>query len=698
MTVEHLHFSTEMLRRLGEELNPHTDQGVLELVRNAYDADATECVVELINTQQAGGMVRVTDNGTGMTADSIRDGWLVLGKSEKVNVTRTGRKRIPIGNKGIGRLAALRLGRVAVLTTRPSEEPSREYRLSIDWTRFDRAKVVDEVPLTIESSARAPKTTSGTVVEVSNLRSRLSKPDVKRLARALILLADPFRDGDDASGGPADFRPVLRAQAFKELEQLVARGYRDEADYYLCAGLDKYGRAGAFVRSYDGEELFRASHQDISTEKGHPPYSAPAAAFELWWFLLSGANFSPRSVTLSEVREWLAEFGGVHLYHRGMRVSPYSDFDWLDMNLRRVRSPEHRPSTNNSIGRIAVIDESGQLQPKTDRMGFVEDVAFQDLRRFASDVLDWFADRMLKRREERRGSQKARAAKKVRRAQKMLKDVVESVPADAKEKVRKAIGEYERAKERETNTLREDLQLYRTLGTVGTTAAAFAHQSKNPLVHIASSAGTLEEAFVDAGPPKSQVFAGLAAGIRRNAESLLAFAKVTLGLLQHEKRRRGAVSLNASVNDIVSLLQPYIELSQASVLRDLKAEKDIVLASRAALESILTNLLINALKAFEKQPPRQRQIAIRTRNAREPGGKERPVVQLAVLDSGPGITGLSVEDIWLPGKTTPAEGTGLGLTIVRDVVVELGGRVAAVSRGELGGAEFLVQLPVRGGS
>src|SRR4051812_3992851 len=78
MTTERLHFSTEMLSRLGEELNPHTDQGILELVRNAYDADATKCVVELINAHRSGGGVRVSDDGDGMTADDIRDGWLVL--------------------------------------------------------------------------------------------------------------------------------------------------------------------------------------------------------------------------------------------------------------------------------------------------------------------------------------------------------------------------------------------------------------------------------------------------------------------------------------------------------------------------------------------------------------------------------------------------------------------------------------------
>ena len=110
VTTEHLHFSTQMLRRLGEELNPHTDQGILELVRNAYDADATECVVELINTQLVGGTVRISDDGEGLTAESIRTGWLVLGASEKVGIAETTRKRFPIGNKGIGRLAALRNG------------------------------------------------------------------------------------------------------------------------------------------------------------------------------------------------------------------------------------------------------------------------------------------------------------------------------------------------------------------------------------------------------------------------------------------------------------------------------------------------------------------------------------------------------------------------------------------------------------
>jgi C4-dicarboxylate-specific signal transduction histidine kinase len=217
-------------------------------------------------------------------------------------------------------------------------------------------------------------------------------------------------------------------------------------------------------------------------------------------------------------------------------------------------------------------------------------------------------------------------------------------------------------------------------------------------VYITSSAGTLEEALTDAKLNQSRTLAKLAAGIRGNAESLLAFSKVTLGLLQHEKRRRGTVSVHSSVRDTVSLLEPYIELRQVKIHLDLDAENDGVLASRAAIESIVTNLLINALKAFEKRQPGDRQISIRTSNVTERGKKDRPFVQLSMLDNGPGIIGLSVQDIWLPGKTTTDEGTGLGLTIVKDVTTELGGRVKAVAKGELGGAEFLIHLPVRGGA
>jgi signal transduction histidine kinase len=692
MSSEHLRFATEMLRRLGEELNPHPDQGILELVRNAYDAEATVCEVELVNAQSPGGIIRVADDGDGMGIADIRNGWLVIGRSPKTQLSRTKRKgRIPIGNKGIGRLAALRLGKQAILTTRPRDEPSAEYRLDLDWSKFDRAELVDEAPLKVIEARRQAGAGRGTVVEINGLWHPLRQTDVKRLARAMVLLADPFTDLDQHTRS-SGFRPVLKAQEFEDLEKLVARRYFDEAEFHLRAELDPTGKARASVWNYGGQEIYSGRHEDLCPGEDQPVYHAPPAVFDLWMYLLGKTDFSIRSVTLTEIRQWLGEFGGVHLYHRGMRVHPYSDYDWLDLNLRRVRSPELRPSTNTSIGRMAVIDPERQLKPKTDRVGFIEDETFQELRRFATDALEWFADRRLKDREKHRESEKIRTAQQVEQAKKSLETAVKTVPPSQRVEVEKAIDDYAKAKQQEQNNLREDLQLYRTMCTVGATAATFAHQAKSALAQISSSAAALWDSLKSDQPTlfDRQTLREIARGIRVSADSLLALSKVTLSLLEHEKRRRAAVSLHSAIQDVVALLEPHLTLRQVDVQQELSAGQFSVLASRAALESIVINLVLNSLQAFCRTGPGERRVLIRTRNVNK-------AIQLMVIDNGPGIEKLSVEDIWLPGKTITPEGTGLGLTIIKDIVTELGGSVQAVAHGELGGAEFIIELPVRGG-
>ncbi|MFN8951925.1 MAG: ATP-binding protein, partial [Aphanizomenon sp.] len=75
----HFKFSPKILQRLGEELVPNPDQGIIELVKNSYDADATECKIELVNISIIGGSIIISDNGMGMDKDTINEGWLVLG-------------------------------------------------------------------------------------------------------------------------------------------------------------------------------------------------------------------------------------------------------------------------------------------------------------------------------------------------------------------------------------------------------------------------------------------------------------------------------------------------------------------------------------------------------------------------------------------------------------------------------------------
>ena len=383
-------FATDILRRLGEELNPSPDQGLLELVKNSYDANARECVVELIDTNSAGGSVRISDDGDGMILDEIINGWLVLGKSSKNIRKLTRLKRIPAGNKGLGRLAALRMGEVAELFTRPRSERNLEHILKIDWSSFASADLVENVPLAISTESREARPENGTDIFIRDLRQRVGRWDVKRLARAMILLADPF--GEDESA----FKPRLISPEYSDLEKLVSQRYFTEADYHLSAKV-KNGKVSATVADPNGRVFFEAKHEEILRDESKGNYECPDATFDFWVFILSRTSFESHNVSLAQVKEWLGSFGGVHFYHNGLRVSPYGNpgHDWLDINLLRTRNPEERPGTNTSIGKVEVIDRKAILVQKTDRSGFIETEEFIDLRRFAMDALEWMARRRL---------------------------------------------------------------------------------------------------------------------------------------------------------------------------------------------------------------------------------------------------------------------------------------------------------------
>jgi C4-dicarboxylate-specific signal transduction histidine kinase len=100
-------------------------------------------------------------------------------------------------------------------------------------------------------------------------------------------------------------------------------------------------------------------------------------------------------------------------------------------------------------------------------------------------------------------------------------------------------------------------------------------------------------------------------------------------------------------------------------------------------------LINNSINAFEAEGTLNRKLEIESQVL---DGKWI----LTVADNGPGIEDISMNDIWLPGQTRRPNGTGLGLTIVRDAVHDLGGKASAIAHGELGGASFIVELPIIG--
>jgi signal transduction histidine kinase len=689
--MAHFKFSPQILARLGEELISSFEQSIIELVKNAYDADATECAIALTNTRQIGGSITISDNGSGMDAADISECWFLIGRSQKSIANLTPKYgRVPAGSKGLGRLAALRQGSRVYLASRPESEPGTEYYLHIDWQTLDNSDSVDEIEFAI--AQRTTNKGHGTDIIIENLHTELSDREVKKLARELILLSDPF-------GDPTGFTPTLFAPEFAELEERVNSAYFDAADFHLYAYLDTNGKAEFILRNPSGQIIVAANAEAIAKKYSKSQYPNMRVEFDFWAFVFERESFSTRRVTIEEVKKWLDTMGNVSLYHRGLRVRPYGDpeDDWLEINKLRGRTPMTRPATSTSIGKIVVEDPDELLIPKTDRLGFVDNEVFVQLKTFATDALRWMAEyrekEAAKISEFKRTTKKKQFSQNVEIARENLVQAIrEKVPTVSLPIVQDAYQELEIAIEKEYEAIREDIQLYRSLATVGTTSATFAHESAKRVTLLDKATNRIETQGMRALKQQyEKILAEPVETLRKALEAIKNFVKFPVHLLKRRKRRSEAVDIHDVIEESVDLFKPFLEEgSKITVEIQKNCQSPNIFGSVALLESILTNLLTNAGNAFFNTRGarlKDRKIIIRTENV---GDR----IAIRVMDNALGIKGLDVEDIWLPGITTNPDGTGLGLTIARDCAEDLGGEMSAIANGELGGAEFVVLLPV----
>ena len=149
------------------------------------------------------------------------------------------------------------------------------------------------------------------------------------------------------------------------------------------------------------------------------------------------------------------------------------------------------------------------------------------------------------------------------------------------------------------------------------------------------------------------------------------------------------VSEITNINDIVrealDLSSPMLRKKGIRVEAALADDLPSCNGDYRAIEQLVLNLVTNAAQALERREGEKR-IVISSR--KEGGG-----ILLSVADSGPGVAEPIREKIFTPFYTTKQGGTGLGLSISRKIVSDHGGTIK-VEAGRLGGAEFLIFLPV----
>jgi PAS domain S-box-containing protein len=226
------------------------------------------------------------------------------------------------------------------------------------------------------------------------------------------------------------------------------------------------------------------------------------------------------------------------------------------------------------------------------------------------------------------------------------------------------------------------------LATLGQLAAGVAHELNNPLTSITVYAEyLLKKAEARAAEGEDEGDGERLRKIADGARRIMAFTRDLVQYARPAGTRFDAVALDAVVRQALSLCEHVLEPTEIDLAVVLSPDLPPAAAVPGQLEQVVINLVTNAVQACG---PRGR---IEVRAARGDDGE----LAIAVADSGPGIAPTDRDRIFDPFYTTKTDGrgTGLGLSIVRNIVEQHGGRIR-VDDSELGGARFVVAVPIAG--
>jgi two-component system, NtrC family, sensor kinase len=205
------------------------------------------------------------------------------------------------------------------------------------------------------------------------------------------------------------------------------------------------------------------------------------------------------------------------------------------------------------------------------------------------------------------------------------------------------------------------------LATVGRMAAQIAHEVRNPLASIGLNAELLGDELAAGGEGKRLVTSiiGEVDRLTEITETYLRFARLPRPRLERE-------NLGALVASVVELARGELQQDGITLAVDIEPELPEIEADEAQLRQALINLLRNAREAMATPPagpaPARKQLDVQV--ARD-GGR----VMLRVRDSGPGIDGANLGKIFDPFFSTKERGTGLGLALVQQIVVDHGAQI-----------------------
>jgi C4-dicarboxylate-specific signal transduction histidine kinase len=246
-----------------------------------------------------------------------------------------------------------------------------------------------------------------------------------------------------------------------------------------------------------------------------------------------------------------------------------------------------------------------------------------------------------------------------------------------------------KASEEKLRQTEAELARVARLTMIGELIAAIAHEMNQPLAAVMTNANAVSR-WLTAVPPNLDEVRKAVRRIVRDGHRAGAVIKRIRGFVKKGELSREPLNLNELIQETVALMQLELTRKQVSLQTVLASELPRIPGDRVQLQQVLLNLVVNALDSMSAVTGRPRCLRICT-DCPEP-----ETVQVAVQDTGTGITPQETEKLFEPFYTTKPDGMGMGLAISRSIVEAHGGRLWATPNDGCG-ATFQLTLPVKEG-
>ena len=695
-----------IIRTIGDQLISGPEAAVIELVKNAYDADAT--FVEIKFTPPLlprAGRISITDDGHGMSLDDIRLKWMEPATASKVKDRRSPSKaRKMMGSKGIGRFAAAKLGAKMALTSTVETKEGRTAVLipELDWSIFSDDVYLSDIA--IDYLVQSVEEPTGTTVEVIELNENWTKDRLLKLYSELRRLLSPFSvsqekkddfcvyfDLSDCNDNTVGFDPTDIFQDANDQfggNRYPGRGKRvhpfpllSACDYELGGVL---APDGAFEGSFTVHRAGRGA--EIITIPGRGIKGSDSTGnVEVQLYLFDREADALKSnmkaagmgdLTATDARRLLDSISGVAIYREGFRVRPYGDpeNDWLALDTRRVQDPSLRIGHNQIAGYLKIeAEKDSNLLERSSREGFENNSAFQNLARLIKRLLAEIVEPNRFDFREKAGISRPRSSTfdelKELSELKRVRKLVALLKPKQREQAKLIIDKESQRLSLRVNAMRERQRVLEAQSSLGAILAEVLHEGSPEAMFVQKSADRMNvmlKSFLtgEDGGKAREFFSTRIPQIKASGDKLADLFRVLRPLAGGKRRQTALFYPGKTIKDALALF----EVHQVDVSVETNAKGMEFLGHSEDLSTAMVNIVGNAVHWLETNDIVEPHIGI-TLSRSEEGG------HVFIEDNGPGVRNEFKERIFEVGFTLKDGGTGLGLNIAREALARSGGKL-----------------------